>query len=103
MTRRAVEKRFRRLGLGFRPVFEVADTEAIKRMVMNNLGISILSEMVCAREAEAGWLRTLPVKDLDLKREIYLVHQQSRFMVPAVKSFVMFVAERYLGDNAKEK
>lgn len=101
LTRRAVEKRFRRLGLDFKPVFEIADTEAIKRMVMNNLGISILSEMVCARETETGWIRTLPVQGLDLKREIFLVHQQSRYMVPAVQSFVKFVSERYLGNDAK--
>lgn len=95
LTRRAVEKRFRRLGLEFKPIFEIADTEAIKRMVMHNLGITILSSMVCRREAAAGWLRVLDVEDLDLTREVFLVHQQDRYLVPAVRSFVKFVSERY--------
>jgi DNA-binding transcriptional LysR family regulator len=98
LTRRAVEKRFRRLGLDFKPTFEIADTEAIKRMVMHNLGITILSRMVCEREVAAGWLRELLVEGLDLRREIYLVHQQDRYMVPAVRSLVKYVSERYLAD-----
>lgn len=101
LTRRAVEKRFRRLGLEFKPAFEIADTEAIKRMVMQNLGITVLSSMVCRREVEVGWLRALEVESLDLRREIYLVHQQDRYMVPAVQSFVRFVADRFIPSDAQ--
>lgn len=96
LTRRAVEKRFRQLGLEFKLAFEIADTEAIKRMVMNNLGISILGRMVSTMDVTADWLRAIPVEDFSLKRQIYLVHQQDRYLAPAVQSFVMFVSERYL-------
>ncbi|TVR69560.1 MAG: LysR family transcriptional regulator [Spirochaetaceae bacterium] len=95
LTRRAVEKRFRRLGMDFKPAFEITDTEAIKRMVMHNLGITILSRMVCEREAAAGWLKQLDVEGLDLRREVYLVHQPDRYLVPAVQSFVKYVSERF--------
>ncbi len=102
LTRRAVEKRFRRLGIEFQPAYEIADTEAIKRMVTNNLGISILSSMVGRREFAVGWLKELPVEGLDLRREVYLVHQQDRHLVPAVQSFVRFVAERYIPENVEQ-
>lgn len=95
LTRRAVDKRFRRLGIDTKPLYEIADTEAIKRMVMHDLGITIASRMVCRMEVEAGWLWSLPVEGLGLQREIYLVYQQDRTVVPAVQAFVQFVRGRF--------
>ncbi len=95
LTRRSVEKRFRRLGLGFNLAYEHSDTEGIKRLVYNGLGISLLSRMVTLWEVSCGWLTTIPVEGFNVKRKIFMVYPQSRVVIPAVHSFIEFVSEVY--------
>ncbi len=95
LTRRSVEKRFRRLGLRFNLAYEHSDTEGIKRLVYNGLGISLLSRMVTLWEVSGGWLMAIPVEGFNVSRKIFMVYPQSRVMIPAVNSFIDFVSEVY--------
>ncbi len=96
LTRRAVERWFRHLGL--RPTLnqELANTEAIKRMVIHGHGVSVLGRLVVAMEEEAGWLHTIPCQSLDLNRSINLVYPQADDSLPeAVQTFCQWITERY--------
>jgi len=92
LTRRAVEKRFRQLGLEFRLAHEISYTESIKRLVMNGLGIAMLSRIVTSREVAWGWLRAIPVQGFNVNREIFMVYPKARILIPAVESFIGFVS-----------
>ncbi len=95
LTRRAVEKRFRTLGLEFRLAFEISYTESIKRLVINGLGISLLSRVVTSWEVECGWLRALPIDGFEVNREIFMVYPKGRVIIPAVQAFIEFVSQRH--------
>ncbi|SIQ87069.1 DNA-binding transcriptional regulator, LysR family [Alkalispirochaeta americana] len=95
LTRRFVEKWFRRHGLHLDVAYELINTEAIKRMVMQGHGVTILGNLVVAQEVEAGWLRKIPCEPLDIGRTICLVHQQESELPSAVCDFCNFVTEQY--------
>ncbi|POR03925.1 hypothetical protein AU468_04455 [Alkalispirochaeta sphaeroplastigenens] len=99
LTRRFVEKWFRRQGLHPDVAYELINTEAIKRMVMHNHGVSILGNLVVSRELTAGWLRRVPCESLDMGRTICLVHQQESELPPAVLDFCNFVTARYVNSG----
>lgn len=95
LTRRSVEKRFRELELGFNLVYEISNTEGIKRLVYNRLGISLLSRIVTTWEVSCGWLMAIPVEGFNVNREIFMVYPRTRAMIPAVRSFISYVSAVY--------
>jgi DNA-binding transcriptional LysR family regulator len=100
LTRRSVEERFHHLGLALDLAFEVNNTEAIKRMVAQNLGASILCELEVRREVEAGWVKALPVRGLDLSRYIYLYARKNEPLDPPFQEFLEYVTSQYGGGKA---
>ncbi len=95
LTRKAVEERLRALNLVFNLVFEVGNTEAIKRMVMHNLGMTILCASMVRTEASCGWLEAIPVSGLNLHRNVCLAYRSQEGGSPALQQFIDFVSARY--------
>ncbi len=102
LTRRAVEKRFRQLGLEFRVAYEISYTESIKRLVINGLGISLLGRIVTAWEVECGWLQSVPINGFNVNREIFMVYPKGRAIVPAVQAFIEFVSKRFASPPSRK-
>lgn len=100
LTRRSVEERFHHLGLALDLAFEVNNTEAIKRMVAHNLGASILCESEVRREVEAGWLKSIPVHNLELSRYIYLYTRKGEPLDPPFQEFIEYVTTKYRAPGA---
>lgn len=94
LTRRSVEERFHKRGYPVRIAFEVTNTEAIKRMVGYNLGVTILPRSSVEREVEAGWLVALPVANLDLFRYLYLINRKTEDTNPCLQAFIDFAIHR---------
>jgi DNA-binding transcriptional LysR family regulator len=94
LTRRSVEERFHQRGYAVHVAFEVSNTEAIKRMVSHNLGITILPSSSVQQEIEAGWLVALPVTNLNLYRYIYLISRKTADLDPNLQSFIDFAIQR---------
>ncbi|TVQ35406.1 MAG: LysR family transcriptional regulator [Spirochaetaceae bacterium] len=95
LTRKAVEERLRGLNLVFNLAFEVSNTEAIKRMVIHNLGMTIMCASMVATEASCGWLESIPVSGLNLHRNVYLAYHTQETIAPAQQQFIDFVVTRY--------
>lgn len=90
LTRRSVEERFHQSGRSVHIAFEVSNTEAIKRMIGHNLGVTILPRSAVKMEIEAGWLRAVPVTKLELYRYVYLVSRKSKSLDPQLQAFIDF-------------
>jgi DNA-binding transcriptional LysR family regulator len=68
----------------FNVVLELGSNEAIKEALLRGLGVAILSTHTIRQEAEAGKLHPLPITDLPLKREMFVVWDRRRALpIPA--------------------
>jgi DNA-binding transcriptional LysR family regulator len=61
------------VGITLVPTSETASTQAVKRALLSG-GFSLLSEVAIADEVHAGSLVALPVRDVELERELRVVH-----------------------------
>lgn len=67
---------------------EVSSLEAVLQFVKSGAGISIVSELACKDYIKAGFIRKHEVKNLNIKRGIYIVHHNKRTLSPAAKVFL---------------
>ena len=95
LTRRQVEERFHQLGLPFSLALEIGNTEAIKRMVEHNIGITILSRSAVNKESVIGWLRAVPVEGLLLSRYFCLLTLRNAKRSTASREFIEFVLDQF--------
>ncbi|MDO6354913.1 selenium metabolism-associated LysR family transcriptional regulator [Caloramator sp. CAR-1] len=71
---------------------ETSSLEAVLQFVKNGLGVSVVSELACEDYIKAGYIKKHDVKNLDLKRNIYLVLHQKRTLSPAARAFKEFIS-----------
>ena len=87
-TRKVIEDEIKKKGLKCSVCYEVTNNEMIKKMVENNLGISVLcSSMIKKEEMVKG----LPILDLKSHRHIDLVYRKDRKISPPLQSFIDFL------------
>lgn len=67
---------------------ELGSTQAIKSAVEAGLGISILPKSSLAKELELGILKHVPLTDIRVERDLWLVEIPSRFPKKSTNSFV---------------
>ena len=80
------------VGVELTPMLEVASTESVKRALRTG-GFALLSQLAVAAETRAKTLHQMPVKDLDLARELRAVRLAN---APAPRHVAAFWA--WLGD-----
>jgi DNA-binding transcriptional LysR family regulator len=73
-----VERALLERGLKVDPVMSLGSTEAIKRAVMEGVGIAIVSGLAVGMEVAAGKLAVLKVKGLAVQRPCYLLQARGR-------------------------
>ncbi len=93
-TREIMEEELRHAGVSLRHAMELGSTEAIKKAVAANLGISIVSSRAVTLEVMLGHLCTVRLSDLDLHRPIYMLHARNSPLSPAAEGFRRFLAAR---------
>lgn len=69
---------------------------AIKKMIEKGLGLSFLSKLAIEKELELGLVKAFNLKDVDLKRNFYLVLSKDRTLSPLMEAFKNFIEERKL-------
>ena len=70
---------------------ELGSNAAIMDAVRRDLGVAFLSELPVRRDVDAGELRTVTVRGLDLARSLYLVFHRGRPLAPAALAFLQFL------------
>jgi len=82
-----------------RPLLTVPDNEAIKQMVMNDVGAAIVSALAVQREIVTGELTRIPILGLDLRPELSLVRRTDKQLSRAAEAFCNMLrpsAHKYL-------
>ncbi len=93
-TRGLIEYVLKRYGIERKVTMELSSSEGIKRAVEANLGVAVLSRNVIAGELKNKTLVALPIKDLNTKRDFYIVRNKKRKFMPLMMKFYDFILER---------
>jgi len=70
---------------------ELGSTEAIKEALMAGFGISILSRISIRHELAEGSIVEVPIRGLNMKRDIYQVYHRRRPLHPIARAFREFL------------
>ena len=71
-------------------VMEMGHPEAVKRAVESGVGIACQSALTICREVENGWLKSLKVSGIDMKRQLYVISRKDKQMSDALAEFLAF-------------
>ncbi len=93
-TREIMEEELRQAGVSLRQAMELGSTEAIKKAVSANLGISIVSSRAVSLEVMLGHLCAVRVSDLNLHRPIYMLYLRNSPLSSAAEGFRRFLSTR---------
>lgn len=71
-------------------VMEMGHPESVKRAVESGVGIACLSALTICREVENGWLKSLKIDGIDMKRELQIISRKDTQMEDALAEFLVF-------------
>lgn len=71
----------------------MSDIEAIKRAVVNGMGISVLSTLSMHDLVDAGKLIAFPLGEMRRQRDIFMVYNRNRTLKPCVKQLICFIKD----------
>lgn len=95
-TRRTFEKALKKAELSLDDLnvtMELGSNQAIIAAVEASLGVSVLSKWAVEKAEKLGTVRTAPIIDLDLKRDLYLVYNAGRPLSRPQQAFLELSAE----------
>ncbi len=96
-TRATVKQKLHEAGVreeDLNVVMILGSTAAVKRAVESGAGVSLISERAIEKEIRLGLVRKIPVKDLDLDREFFIVYRRGRSLSPATEALLQFLEEK---------
>lgn len=88
---------------GIRPqeiTIDLGHPEAVKRAVMEGLGVSVLFRSAVANELEAGTLREIEIEGVDLALDVYIVHRDGKQFAPAHEELLELVRAHFVSPVA---
>ncbi|MCI5144966.1 MAG: LysR family transcriptional regulator [Candidatus Electrothrix sp. AR3] len=68
----------------------IGHTEAIKKAVEAGVGAACLSELTICRETEHGWLKSLSVEDIDMRRQLSIIQHRDKATTRLMDEFLRF-------------
>lgn len=92
-TRDVVERSLAAAGIRPNVVMELGSTEAIKRAVAAELGVSIISRHTIGMEQALGRLAVVPVSGLHIERRLNVLQRRASHLTPAAAAFLALLAE----------
>jgi DNA-binding transcriptional LysR family regulator len=93
-TQMAVQEILGKHGLDFNKLTvaaEMPNTEAVRQSIKAGLGIGILSRLAVAAELAYGDVVAVPIRGVELRRPLYLVHRQQRDLPGVYTAFEKFL------------
>lgn len=80
-------------------VARVKNPDAVKAMVIQNVGISVSSMMSIKRDVDEGRILTFDLKKPGMERELNMVYRNDIRMTPSEQKFISFMKEKYRIDR----
>jgi DNA-binding transcriptional LysR family regulator len=71
-------------------VMRMGHPEAVKRAVESGAGISCLSNLTVCREVEHGWIKSLRVKGVDMRRQLWVISRKDKEVTDVMSEFLEF-------------
>ena len=93
-TRKEAEKQLKQAGVDLSDldiIASIENQETIKKSVRQGMGISILSKLATADEAEAGYVLAFPIPKADKGRDINLVYNKNYQLSRSAERFIKVV------------
>jgi DNA-binding transcriptional LysR family regulator len=90
-TRQLLDKAFRPYVADLRIVMELPSVTMIKLFVGANLGVSLISEGFTKDDVRAGRVKLIPIKDVELWRELGLIYRRDRHLPRSASAFVELI------------
>ena len=78
--------------------YEISNSEAIKKLVENNMGMAFLTKSIVHKELKSGELIAIPVPDKNFRRKYYMIYHSEKYFSKPLKDFrdlIMRWAEIY--------
>jgi LysR family transcriptional regulator, cyn operon transcriptional activator len=95
VSRRLVDEKFAEAGLAPRVVMAMRSPEAMRKLVEAGVGISFLPSITVRDALKSGELREVPVKGVNLSREIGLAWKRGRYFGPAIQGLIQAIVEKF--------
>ncbi|MEW6046481.1 MAG: LysR family transcriptional regulator [Bacillota bacterium] len=87
-TRRILDRELGEISRKINVVLELGSTEAVKRAVESNLGVSIVTESSVYREVRLGVLRCIPIEGVQMYKTFSLIYPCNRYLTAATRRFL---------------
>jgi len=68
--------------------YELSNNEAIKRLVEQGAGISLISKNVASEELQYGRLVTIPLDNNNLRRKFYMIRHKNKYISKSLQAFI---------------
>ncbi|MBC2580928.1 selenium metabolism-associated LysR family transcriptional regulator [Clostridium sp. DJ247] len=97
-TRKTFEESLEKQGINTSSInicFEVSNLDTLFQFVKEGLGVSIVSKQVFKNYMSYNLIRESTIKDISLKRSIYLVISSRRTLTPTAKAFFDLCKQRF--------
>lgn len=79
---------FRKYDFDFPNKLFISTQDAIKEAVVNNVGVSIMSELAVERDIQAGFIGALDFEETPIQRNIQYAYIKNKYLTPAAKAFL---------------
>ncbi|SFD23391.1 LysR family transcriptional regulator [Clostridium uliginosum] len=89
-TREVVERYLENKNIEYKIFMELGNTEAIKKSVEANLGISCLSLRSVQEKIESGALRGFRLQEGNITRTLRLIHHKDKFLSKNMNNFITY-------------
>jgi DNA-binding transcriptional LysR family regulator len=87
-TRAAIVNHLQKADLAVETVMEMENPESVKKAVQSGLGIAFISKFAVETELKAKSLVAIPVKGLDINRELKIVYRKDKHLSRASQAFI---------------
>lgn len=87
-TREVVEKVLQKHKVNYHPWHVLNNTEAIKRAVMEDIGIAFVSQLAVKEEIDSGRLGRVEIKRIPISREFRLIWHKDKYHTALLTSFI---------------
>jgi len=67
------------------------NTEAIKKAVELNMGVSVLSKLAVSEELKKGTLVKIEIEGIKFKRMFNIIYHKDKYFSPAFKAFMEYL------------
>ena len=84
-------------GIKITPVWQSVSTHAVVTAVSKGLGLSVLPYLLVKADLENGYISTLEIRDISLKRQISIIYHKNKYLTHGAQAFINICIEESRG------